>query len=45
MLIYFFGGFWYLNHLLKKKELNIDLGLIGDRPISREEFIQMANEN
>ncbi|MBN2087229.1 PrsW family intramembrane metalloprotease [Candidatus Peregrinibacteria bacterium] len=41
MLLYFFGGFWYLNHLLKKKELNINLGLIGDKPVSREEFIKM----
>ena len=45
MLIYFFGGFWYLNHLLKKKELNIDLGLIGDKPISRKEYIKLIEQN
>lgn len=44
MLLYFFGGFWYLNHLLKKKELNINLGLIGDRPVSREEFAKLIDK-
>lgn len=32
MLGYFFGGYWYLSRLLKRKELNIKLGLISQTP-------------
>ncbi|MBU1682889.1 PrsW family intramembrane metalloprotease [Patescibacteria group bacterium] len=44
MLLYFFGGFWYLNHLLKKKDSNLKLGLVGTEVMPKEDFIKLLDE-
>lgn len=44
MLLYFFGGFWYLMRLLKKKDLNLKLGLIGTTVMPKEDFVKLLGE-
>lgn len=44
MLMYFFGGFWYLNYLLKRKDLNLKLGLVGTELMPKEDFIKLLEE-
>ncbi|MBU0728051.1 PrsW family intramembrane metalloprotease [Patescibacteria group bacterium] len=44
MLLYFFGGFWYLNRLLKKKEYNLKLGLVGTSIMPKEDFRKLLDE-
>ncbi|MBU1683761.1 hypothetical protein KJ742_07525, partial [Patescibacteria group bacterium] len=44
MLLYFFGGFWYLNKLLKKKDSNLKLGLVGTEVMPKEDFIKLLDE-
>jgi len=44
MFIYFFGGFWLLNNLLKKKDLNLKLGLVGTSVMPKEDFVKLLDE-
>jgi hypothetical protein len=44
MLLYFFGGFWYLSGLLKKKDHQLKLGLIGTKAISKKDFVKLLDE-
>ena len=41
MLFYFFGGFYYLNHLLKKKDLQLNLGLVGTSVMPKDDFVKL----
>ena len=44
MIAYFFGGFWFLNYLLKKKDLNLKLGLVGTSVMPKEDFVKLLDE-
>lgn len=44
MLVYFFGGFWYLSYLLKKKEHNLKLGLVGTNVMPKEDFEKLLQQ-
>lgn len=44
MLVYFIGGFWFLNTLLKKKDLNLKLGLVGTNVMPKEDFEKLVDE-
>jgi len=44
ILLYFFGGFWYLNNLLQKKELNLKLGLVGTKAMPKEDFEKLLGD-
>ena len=44
MLLYFFGGFWYLSNLLKKKDLNLKLGLVGTKIMPKEDFKKLLGD-
>ena len=44
MLLYFFGGFWLLSRLLRKKEYNLKLGLVGTDVMPKKDFIELLNE-
>ena len=44
MLIYFFGGFWYLKKLLKRKDLALKLGLIGTAVMPKEDYEKIMTE-
>jgi len=44
MLIYFFGGFWYLNRLFQQKDLNLKLGLVGTRIMPKEDFVKLLDQ-
>lgn len=44
MFAYFFGGFWYLNSLLQKKDLNLKLGLVGTSVMPKEDFKKLLNQ-
>ena len=44
MLLYFFGGFWLLSKLLKKKEYNLKLGLVGTDVMPKEDFVKLLDE-
>ncbi len=44
MLGYFFGGFWLLNSLLKRKDLNLKLGLVGTSVMPKEDFRKLLDE-
>ena len=44
MFLYFFGGFWLLNNLLKKKDLNLKLGLVGTSVMPKEDFVKLLDE-
>ena len=44
MLLYFFGGFWLLNKLLKRKDLNLKVGLVGTEVMPKKDFIKLLDE-
>lgn len=44
MFLYFFGGFWFLDKLLKKKDLNLKLGLVGTNVMPKEDFVKLLDE-
>lgn len=44
MFAYFFGGFLLLNALLKKKDLNLKLGLVGTEVMPKEDFVKLLDE-
>ncbi len=44
MFAYFFGGFWFLNTLLKRKDLNLKLGLVGTEVMPKEDFVKLLDE-
>lgn len=44
MFIYFFGGYWYLNTLLEKKDLQLKLGLVGTSIMPKEDFQKLLGE-
>lgn len=44
MLLYFFGGFWYLSRLLKKKDLNLKVGLVGTSVMPKEDFEKLLDQ-
>jgi RsiW-degrading membrane proteinase PrsW (M82 family) len=44
MFIYFFGGFWFLDLLLKKKDHNLKLHLVGTSVMPKEDFIKLLDE-
>ena len=44
MLLYFFGGFWYLRHLFEKKELDLKLGLVGTTVMPKEDFAALLEQ-
>lgn len=44
IFIYFFGGFWFLNMLLKRKDLNLKLGLVGTNVMPKEDFRKLLDE-
>lgn len=44
MLLYFFGGFWLLSKLLKTKDFNLKLGLVGTDIMPKKDFVQLLNE-
>ena len=44
MILYFFGGFWYLSHLIKKKDLNLKLGLVGTNVMPKEDFKELMHQ-
>ncbi len=43
MFIYFFGGYWYLNHLLQKKNHHLNLGLVGTEVMSEKDFVKLID--
>ena len=44
MLLYFFGGYWYLNHLFREKTFNLNLGLVGTEVMPKEDFVKLLGE-
>jgi len=44
MFLYFFGGFWFLDKLLKKKDHNLKLGLVGTNVMPKEDFVKLLDE-
>lgn len=44
MLLYFFGGFWFLSHLFQQKDLNLKLGLVGTDIMPEEDFKKLLNQ-
>jgi len=44
MFLYFFGGFWFLDKLLRKKNHNLKLGLVGTSVMPKEDFEKLLNE-
>jgi len=44
MFVYFFGGFWFLSQLFKKKDLNLKLGLVGTSIMPKEDFVKLLDE-
>ncbi|MBI5411834.1 PrsW family intramembrane metalloprotease [Candidatus Peregrinibacteria bacterium] len=44
MILYFFGGFWFLRNLMKKKEFQLRLGLVGTQVMPREDFKKLLAE-
>ena len=44
MLLYFFGGFWFLNRLLRKKDHNLKLGLVGTKVMPKEDFAKLLDQ-
>jgi len=44
MFLYFFGGFWLLSYLLKKKDHNLKLGLVGTSVMPKEDFVKLLDE-
>ena len=44
MFLYFFGGFWLLTRLLKKKEDNLKFGLVGTSVMPKEDFRKLLDE-
>lgn len=44
MFAYFFGGFWFLNYLLKKKDTNLKLGLVGTSIMPKEDFVKLLDQ-
>lgn len=44
MLIYFFGGYWYLNRLFEQKDFNLKLGLVGTHVMPKEDFVKLLCE-
>jgi len=44
MLLYFFGGYWYLSHLFEQKDFNLKLGLVGTRVMPKEDFVQLLGQ-
>ena len=41
MLLYFFGGYWYLMRLFRQKDFNLKLGLVGTHVMPKEDFVQL----
>ncbi|MFH1012303.1 MAG: PrsW family glutamic-type intramembrane protease [Candidatus Peregrinibacteria bacterium] len=44
MLLYFFGGYWYLSRLFMQKDLDLKLGLVGTRVMPKEDFEKLLGE-
>ncbi len=44
MSAYLFGGFWFLSYLLKKKDLNLKLGLVGTDIMPKEDFTKLIGQ-
>lgn len=44
MLLYFFGGYWYLSRLFQKKDLNLKLGLVGTHVMPKEDFVKLLDQ-
>ncbi len=44
MLLYFFGGFYYLNRLFEQKDLHLKLGLVGTKVMPKEDFAELLEE-
>lgn len=44
MFAYFFGGYYYLNTLLQKKDLQLKLGLVGTSVMPTEDFKKLLNQ-
>ncbi len=44
VMLYFFGGYWFLGHLLKRKEDKLELGQITNKKISDKEILKMLKE-
>jgi len=44
MLLYFFGGFWFLSRLLQERDHNLKLGLVGTDVMPKSDFVKLLNE-
>lgn len=44
MFLYFFGGFWFLDKLFRKKDHNLKLGLVGTNVMPKEDFVKLLDE-
>jgi len=44
MFLYFFGGYYYLNYLLQKKNSHLQLGLVGTKVMPQEDFRKLLEE-
>ncbi|MFH0820542.1 MAG: PrsW family glutamic-type intramembrane protease [Candidatus Peregrinibacteria bacterium] len=44
MLLYFFGGYWYLSYLFEQKDFNLKLGLVGTHVMPKEDFVKLLGE-
>lgn len=44
IFIYFFGGYWFLSMLLRRKNLNLKLGLVGTKVMPKEDFVKLMDE-
>jgi RsiW-degrading membrane proteinase PrsW (M82 family) len=44
MLLYFFGGYWFLMALLHKKDLDLKIGMVGTSVMPKEDFAKLLEE-
>ncbi len=44
MVLYFFGGFFYLRKLLEKKDFQLKLGLVGTSVMPKEDFEKLLDQ-
>ena len=44
LFLYLFGGYWFLMRLLRKKDLNLKLGLVGTKVMPKEDFEKLLTD-
>lgn len=44
LFLYLFGGYWFLMRLLRRKDFNLKLGLVGTKVMPKEDFEKLLGE-